>query len=170
MYDSKSKSIFHGALARIMACGALAACIAASPLLAQDTIAGKFTLPENARFGDTVLGAGQYRFSIEAAGNIQSLRSIQQGVGHMVLLVLRPERSGPVVSAFTMASPSGHGYGTSQLILEPEKGGALAQTKYLEMGGLIVDLHWSSAKAKSQVVAQQTAPVQTAAASRSGRN
>jgi len=166
MADFKSKSIIHRVLARIISCGALAAWIAASPLLAQDTIDGKFTLGENARFGDQVLGAGRYRFSIEPVGTIQSIHSIQEGAGHLVLVVLKPEKSGRAVSIFAMASPSGRAR-TSELILEPEKAGALAQTKYLEMDGLIVDFRWSSPKVKSQVAAQQTAPVQTAAVSRS---
>jgi hypothetical protein len=168
MADLKSKSIFQAVLARIMGCGALAACITATPLLAQDMIGGKFTLGENARFGSTVIGAGHYKFSIEPVGNIQSIHSIQQGAGHLVLVVLRPEKSGSVVSIFAMASPSGRGRETSELILDPEKAGTLAQT--LETDGLIVDFRWSSPKAKGQVVAQQTVPVQTAAVSRSGAN
>lgn len=170
MANLNKKSIFQGVLARIMACGALAACITASPLLAQDTIGGNFTLSENARFGNTVVGAGQYKFSIEAVGNVQSIRSIQQGSGHLVLVVLRPAKSGPVVSIFAMASPSGRGRETSELILDPEKSGALAQTMYLEKEGLMVDFGWTAPKTKSQVVAQQAAPVQTAAVSRSGVN
>jgi hypothetical protein len=65
-----------------------------------------------------------------------------------------------------MASPSGHGRETNELILEPEKAGTLAQTMYLEKEGLVVDFRWWSPKAKSQVVAQQTVPVETAAVSR----
>ncbi len=99
-----SKSIYQAALARTVAWGALAACAMASPLLAQNSIAGNFTLHENARFGGTVLAAGPYTFSIEPVGTIQSLRSIQQGAGHLVLVVLRPERSGSVASIFAMAS------------------------------------------------------------------
>src|SRR5258708_15999521 len=121
MTNLKSKSIFQGVLARIMACGALGACITASPLLAQDTIDGNFTLSENARFGNTVVGAGQYKFSIEAVGNVQSIRSIQQGSGHLVLVVLRPAKSGPVVSIFAMASHNGHELQPSQLFLDPDK-------------------------------------------------
>src|SRR5712672_2003597 len=130
MTNLKSKSIFQGVLARIMACGALAACITASPLLAQDTIDGNFTLSENARFGNTVVGAGQYKFSIEAVGNIQSIHSIQQGSGHLVLVVLRPAKSGPVVSIFAMASPSGHGHETSELVFATRQSRPLAEAAY----------------------------------------
>jgi hypothetical protein len=170
MTDFNGKSTIQKVLVRMMFCGALAVCITAGPLLAQDTIDGKFTLGESARFGDAVLGAGQYRFSIEAVGTIQSIHSIQQGAGHLVLVVLRPEKSGPAVSLFAMASPSGRGRESSELILEPEKAGVLAQTMYLEMEGLIVDFRPLTPKAKGQVVARQTAPVQTAAVSRSGAN
>jgi hypothetical protein len=170
MADLKSKSIFQRVLARIMAGGALAVCVTASPLLAQNAIGGNFTLNETARFGNTILGAGQYKFYIEPIGTVQSIRSIQQGNGHLVLVVLRPEKSGPVTSMFAMASPSGHGRETSELVLDPEKAGTLAQTLYLEKEGLVVDFRWWVPKAKSQVVAQQMAPVQTAAVSRSEGN
>jgi len=170
MIDLKSKSTIRTVLARLMSCGALAACISASPLLAQDTIDGKFTLGENARFGDAVIGAGRYRFSIEPVGTVQSIHAIQEGAGHLVLVVLKPEKSGRAVSIFVMASPSGRGRETSELILEPEKAGTLAQTKYLEMEGLIVDFRWSSPKGKTQVAAQQAVSVQTAAVSRSVAN
>ena len=170
MADLRVKSIFQRVLARIMAGGALAVCVTASPLLAQNAIGGNFTLNETARFGNTILGAGQYKFSIEPIGNVQSIRSIQQGNGHLVLVVLRPEKSGPVASIFAMASPSGHGHETNELVLEPEKAGTLAQTMYLEAEGLVVDFRWSTPKAKSPVIAQQTVPVETAAVSRFGGN
>src|SRR5229473_3176692 len=165
-----SKSIYQTVLARILACGALAACATASPLLAQNSIAGNFTLKENARFGDTVLAAGRYTFSIEPVGTIQSIRSIQQGAGHLVLVVLKPEKSGPVASMFAMASPSGHTREASELVLEPEKAGTLAETLYLEKEGLMVDFLWWSPKAKNQVVSQLAVPVQTAAMPRAGAN
>ena len=109
MANLNSKSIYQTVLAKMLVWGAFAVCGTASPLLAQNAIGGNFTLNENTRFGNTVLGAGQYKFLIEPIGTIQSIRSIQQGAGHLVLVVMRPEKSGPVVSIFAMASPSGHG-------------------------------------------------------------
>lgn len=170
MTSLKSKAIFGAIVARIMGCGALAACIAASPLLAQERVGGKFSLGENARFGSTVVGPGQYRFSIETVGSIQSIESIQRGSGHLVLVVLKPEKAGPVVSIFAMASPSLRGSEGSELILEPEKEGTQADAMYLEKSGLKIDFRWSEPKAKSQVVAQQSVPKQTAAISRSEAN
>ncbi len=163
-----SKSIYQAALARTVAWGALAACAMASPLLAQNSIAGNFTLHENARFGGTVLAAGPYTFSIEPVGTIQSLRSIQQGAGHLVLVVLRPERSGSVASIFAMASRSSRARESSELVLEPEKEVALARTMYLEKEGLEVDFDWSSPRNQSQVVAKQVAPQRSAAEPRTG--
>ena len=170
MADLKSKSIYQTVLARALAWGALAVCVSASPLLAQNEIAGNFTLNENARFGDTILRAGRYKFSIEPVGTIQSLRSIQQGAGHLVLVVLRPEKSGQVASIFAMASPSDHAREASELILESEKTETLAQTMYLQKEGLVVDFNWWNPKAKNQVVAQRTVPPQSAAGPRSGGN
>jgi hypothetical protein len=169
MIDLRNKSIFGGIVARIMGCGALAACITASPLLAQERVGGKFSLGENARFGSTVVGPGQYKFSIETVGSIQSIESIQRGSGHLVLVVLRPQQAGPVVSIFAMASPNIQGE-RSELILEPEKEGTQAEAMYLEKSRLKIDFRWSDPKANSQAVAQRTVPRQTAAISRSGAN
>jgi hypothetical protein len=132
-------------------------------------IGGKFTLNETARFGNEVLAAGQYKFSIAPVGITQSISSIQQGSGHLVLVVMRPEKSGRAASVFAMATPSVHARAANELILEPEKAGMLVQTMYLEKEGLVVDFNWSS-KDKGQMVAQQPVPLQTAAVSRSGAN
>jgi hypothetical protein len=164
----KIRSLYRKVLARTLAWGALAICANAGPLLAQNTIGGNFTLNESARFGSTILAAGQYKFSIEPIGTIQSIRSIQQGAGHLVLVVLKPEKSGPTASLFAMASPSDHSRETSELVLESEKTGTLAETLYLEKEGLMVDFLWLSPKAKNQVVSQLAVPVQTAAVPRAG--
>lgn len=161
---------FRTVLARTLAWGTMAVGLMGSPLMAQDIIGGNFTLKENARFGNIVVGPGHYKFSVEAVGNIQSIQSIQQGVSHIVLVVLRPEKSGPVVGIFAMASPNDHAHEANELILEPEKAGMLAQSLYLQTEGLVVDFRWSSPRAKSQVAAKQPVPVETAAASRSRGN
>ena len=166
----KIRSMYRKVLARTLAWAALAICANASPLLAQNTIGGNFTLKESARFGNTILTAGAYRFTIEPIGTIQSIHSIQQGVGHLVLVVLKPEKSGPMASMFAMASPSDHAREASELVLELEKAGTLAEALYLEKEGLMVDFLWSSPKAKSQVVAQLAVPVQTAPAPRAVGN
>jgi hypothetical protein len=168
MANLNSKSLYQAGLARMLVLGALAVCGSASPALAQNAVSGNFTLNESARFGNSVLGAGQYKFLIEPIGNIQSIRSIQQGSGHLVLVVLRPEKSGPVASIFAMASPSGRAHEVNELILGSEKAETLAQTMNLEREGLVVDFNWSSPKSKSQVIAQQTVPLQSVAASRTG--
>jgi len=170
MINANSKSIHAAILARILSVGALAVGLAAGPAVAQDVIGGKFTLNENARLGSTVLGAGRYHFVIEPIGTIQSIRSIQEGAGHLVLVVVRPEKSGPTVSIFAMASPNVRGRETSELVLASEKRGTLAQTMYLEKEGLMVNFNWSSPKIKSEVIAQQSVPLQTAPVSRSGAN
>jgi hypothetical protein len=170
MANIKLKSVYQTVLAKALAWGALTLSISASPLMAQDTVGGNFTLNESARFGDTVLNAGQYKFSIEPIGILQSIDSIQQGVGHVVLVVLRPLKSGHVASIFAMASPNKQGSETNELILEPEKAGTLARAMYLERGGLLVDFRWSSPKAKGQVIAQQVLPGQSATVLRAAGN
>ena len=159
--------IYRGVLGKVLVSGALAACISATPVRAQNTIDGRFTLNESAWFGGTVLAPGPYKFSIEPVGLIQSVRSIQQGSGHLVLVVLRPEKSGPAASIFAMASPNDREGSASQLVLEPEKAGTLLETMYLEKEGLKVNFQWSRAKGRTTTVAQRNVPVVTAAVQRS---
>jgi hypothetical protein len=164
------KSIHVGLLGRLLFVGALAMWIAATPLLAQDTVGGKFKLNENTRLGNTILGAGQYHFVVEPVGTIQSMRSIEQGAGHLVLVVVKAENAGPTVSIFAMASPSDRASNASELVLTSEKQETLAQRLYLEKEKLMVDFNWSSPRAKGQVVAQQAEPRQSAAALRAQGN
>ena len=166
MANLNSKSIYPGVLAKTLVWGALAVCGTATPALAQNAVGGTFTLNETARFGNTLLGAGQYKFLIEPVGTVLSIRSIQQGAGHLVLVVVRPEKSGPVASIFAMASPSGRGSEVNELVLGSEKTETLAQTMNLPKEGLVVDFSWSNPKPKSQVIAQQTVPLQSVGASR----
>ena len=170
MKNLNGKLIYRGMLAKIFSFGALAMGVAAGPVFAQDAIGGKFTLNENARLGSAVLGAGRYHFVIEPVGTVQSMRSIEQGAGHLVLVVVKSEKSGPTVSIFAMASPSDRGSEGSELVLSSEKQETLAQTLYLEKEKLRVEFNWSSPKAKGQVVAQQVEPRQSAAGSRAGGN
>ena len=166
MANLNRKSIYPGVLAKTLVWGALAVCGTATPALAQNAIAGNFKLNESARFGSTLLGAGQYKFLIEPVGTVLSIRSIQQGAGHLVLVVVRPEKPGPVASIFAMASPSGRGSEVNELILGSDKTENLAQTMNLPKERLVVDFNWSNPKSKSQVIAQQTVPLQSAGASR----
>jgi hypothetical protein len=170
MANLESKSFYRTVLLRSAALAALALGLASGPVQAQDTIGGTFTLNENARFGNSVLARGQYKFSIEPVGVIQSVQTIQKGIGHMVLVVLKPEHAGPVVAIFAMASPSTHGGEGDELILGTEKAGPMAQTMYLEKSGLKIDFRWSSPKTKGQEVAQRGVPVQSAAAQRPAGN
>lgn len=164
MANLNGKAIYRTVLTKALVWGALAGCAFASPALAQNSIAGHFTLKENARFGSSVLAAGAYKFSIEPIGTMQSVRSIEGGASHLVLVVMRPEKSGQAASIFAMASPSDHTGNASELTLDAEGAGTLVETMYLEKEGLLVDFLWANPKAKEKVVAQQGVPVQTAAA------
>jgi hypothetical protein len=70
-----SKSINYSTSVRVVVLGLVTLCGAVSPLLGQETVAGKFTLSENARFGNKVLAAGAYTFSVEPVGLLQSAAS-----------------------------------------------------------------------------------------------
>src|SRR5712664_2972733 len=114
-----SKSIYYSRFLKTALLGLAALCGAASPLLGQETVGGKFTLTENARFGERFLEAGTYTFSIEPTGILQSVNSIQ-GIRHVVQVIVRPEtKAGPVAMVFAMASRSAHALDSSKLVLAP---------------------------------------------------
>ena len=159
--------MFGTALGKMMAWGALAIC-AASPAMAQEAIGGKFTLNESVRLGSTVLEAGAYTFSIEPVGTIRSVSLLRQGGGHVVLVVVKPEKSGRTASMFAMASPSGRPSESSELTLDLERSGTEANTMYLGKEGLQVNFRWNT-QARITVVAQQVLPVQAGATRAVGR-
>jgi len=131
------KSIYRSTFARAVLLGLMALCGAASPLLGQETVAGKFTLTESTRLGKSFLPAGAYTFSIEPVGILQSVSSIQ-GARQIVQVIVRPEtKAGPVAAIFAMATRS---------------------AMYLDKQGLVLDFDWWSPKDKTQILAQAARP------------
>jgi hypothetical protein len=151
-----SKSIYLWQKAGIALLGLAALCGAASPVFGQDMVAGKFTLAESTHFGNKMLPAGTYRFSVETTGSVQTVSAIS-GAGQPVLVIMRPEtNAGPVTSIFAMASRSGHPLDSSKIVLEQVSDGMAMHAMYLERQGLELDFDLLSAKVK--------APTLTAAA------
>jgi hypothetical protein len=161
-----SKSIYCSKIVRVVLLGLVALYGAASPLLAQDTVAGKFTLTQTTRFGKKFLPAGAYKFSIEPTGTLLSLSSIQ-GARQVVQVVVRPETTaGPAAVIFAMATRSTEAIDSSKLVLATVKNGIAMHSMYLDKQGLVLDFDWWSPKDKTQLLAQAARPEQ-AAASRS---
>ena len=161
-----SKSIYRSNFARIALLGLMALCGAASPLLGQETVAGKFTLTENTSLGKKFLPAGAYTFSIEPVGILQSVSSIQ-GARQIVQVTVRPEtKAGPTVAIFAMATRSDHVLDASKLVLAPVNNGVAMHSMYLDKQGLVLDFDWWSPKDKTQMLAQAARP-EPAPASRS---
>jgi hypothetical protein len=114
-----NKSIYCRRIVKTALLGLVALCGAASPLLSQETVAGKFTLSESAGFGNKFLPAGAYKFSVEPMGILQSLNSIQ-GARRLVQVIVRSEsKSGPVAVILAMASRPAHALDSSKLVLAP---------------------------------------------------
>jgi len=143
----------------------MAFCGAAVPALGQETVAGRFTLAENTRLGKKFLPAGSYKFSVEATGVLQSVKSIQ-GAPQVVQVIVTPEaKSGAVTIIFAMATRSAEAMYSSKLVLSPEKNEMVMHSMFLDQQGLVLDFDSLSGKGKTQVVAQ-TAHSETMAASR----
>ena len=161
-----SKSIYRSNFARIALLGLMALCGDASPLLGQETVAGKFTLTENTSLGKKFLPAGAYTFSIEPVGILQSVSSIQ-GARQIVQVTVRPEtKAGPTVAIFAMATRSDHVLDASKLVLAPVNNGVAMHSMYLDRQALLLDFYWWSAKDKNQIVGQAARP-EPASASKS---
>jgi hypothetical protein len=160
-----SKSIYCRRIVKTALLGLVALCGAASPLLSQETVAGKFTLSESAGFGNKFLPAGAYKFSIEPTGILQSVNSIQ-GAPRLVQVIVRSEsKSGPVAVILAMASRPAHALDSSKLVLAPVNNGMVVHSMYLDQQGLVLDFDWSTPKGKTQMLAEAPGP-EPASASR----
>jgi hypothetical protein len=157
-----SKSINCSAFVRLVLLGLVVLCGAANPLLGQETIGGKFTLTENTRFGERILPAGAYTFSIEPTGTLQSVNSIQNM--QIVRVIVRPEtKPGPVAITFAIAWRSARALNSSKLVLAPMNNAMVARSMDLDQQGLVLDFDLSSPKDKTQMLAQAPRPERTLA-------
>jgi hypothetical protein len=163
MTNLSDKSIYQSALAKVALLGLMALCGAAGPAFGQETVAGKFTLTENTRLGKKFLPAGSYRFSVEATGVMQSVKSIQ-GAPQVVQVIVTPEaKSRPVTIIFAMATRSAQTMYSSKLVLTPEKNEMVMHSMFLDQQGLVLDFDWLSAKGKTAIIAQAARPEMIAA-------
>ncbi|HXN23170.1 MAG TPA: hypothetical protein VOA41_10575 [Candidatus Dormibacteraeota bacterium] len=138
---------------------------AASPLCAQTSAQGKFTLPFAAHWGNKLLPAGAYTYSIEPIGSsVQNVSSIRSGY-HPVLLVVRSESGGPATLMIALASSQeGHAAVASGLVIETTADGPTVRTLCLENFGLVVD--FQAPKAKKVMYARGTVPGPSATTSK----
>jgi hypothetical protein len=72
--------------------------------LAQDLVRGTFTLPTEARLGNTILPPGEYKFAVQSLETINSVRSIQVGNGRVAVTVSGIAKGARVVSLQANAS------------------------------------------------------------------
>ena len=150
------KSIHYRNPALVALLGIAALCGAATPLLAQETVTGKFTLSETARFGRKFLPAGIYTFSIEPVGILQSVSSIQ-AMPQVVRVIVRPEtKAVPAAIILAMATRSTEALDSSKLVLASLNNGMAMHTMYLDKQGLVLDFDWWNPKDKTQMLSQVT--------------
>jgi hypothetical protein len=153
-----TKSIYCSRIARMALLGLAALSAAASPVLGQDSVAGKFTLTENTRLGNRILPAGAYKFSIEPVGILQTVDSLRGGRQPVLVIVKPATSSGPVTGIFAMASRSDHPMEASKLVLEQASDGMAMHTMYLDQQRLVLDFDWLSPKDKTPALAEAAHP------------
>ena len=160
----KSTNYRKSALVAVL--GLAAFCGAATPLLGQETVAGKFTLSETTRFGKKFLPAGVYTFSIEPVGILQSVNSIQ-AAPQVVRVIVRPEtKADPAAIILAMATRSPEALDSSKLVLTSINNGMAMHSMYLDKQGLVLNFDWWNPKDKSQVLSRVARP-EPASASKS---
>jgi hypothetical protein len=159
------KSINYRRSALVAILGLAALCGAATPLLGQETVAGKFRLSETTRFGKKFLPAGIYTFSIEPVGILQSLSSIQAAPQVVRVIVRSETKAGPTAIMLAMATRSTEVLDASKLVLTSIDNGRAVHSMYLDKQGLVLDLDCWTPKDKTQMVAQPTRPEPASASS-----
>jgi hypothetical protein len=164
MLFGKSTNYRKSALVTLL--GLAAICGAATPVLGQETVAGKFTLSETTRFGKKFLPAGVYTFSIEPVGILQSVSSIQ-AAPQVVRVIVRPEtKAGPAAIILAIATRSPEALDSSKLVLTSINNGMAMHSMYLDKQGLVLNFDWWNEKDKTQVLSQVARP-EPASASKS---
>jgi hypothetical protein len=154
-----SKSIYCSRTARMALLGLAVLGGAASPLFGQDTVAGRFTLTENTRFGNKILPAGAYKFSIAPVGISQTVDSIRGGRQPVLVMVKPGTSTGPIIGVFAMASRSDHPIDSSKLVLEAAASDGMAMhAMYLDQQRLVLDFDWLSPKDKNPTLASAARP------------
>jgi hypothetical protein len=134
---------------------------AASPVCAQSTIQGKFTLPFEARCGGTLLPAGEYKFSIQPLGTVKAVTSIESGRYVVLVTVGQAVGGRPVAQVTAMASHQDDYGNPSELVFLPSNNGMVVRSFHLTKMGLVVDINLS----KAEMHARAAEPSQSIAAS-----
>lgn len=130
------KSSYRKSIAKVVLLGFMAVCGVASPAHAQETVAGKFSLTESARFCGKVLPAGAYTFTVEPAGNSQSMASLEGNRQKVMVIVRSQTKSGPVAAIFATAWKTYPSAEASKLVLTPTGDGRTIQSMHLGEQGL----------------------------------
>jgi hypothetical protein len=101
--QKRSLSVYFVAAALL----AVAALFGTAPAsLAQNLVRGTFTLPTEARLGNTILSPGEYKFSVQSLETINAVSSIQVGNGRVAVTVSGVAKGARVVSLLANAFKS----------------------------------------------------------------
>lgn len=163
VFDKKRFLSFS--LLKVLLLGLFMLAGATTPLYAQAITQGKFTLPYEVRWGDKMLAAGAYTYSIAPIGSsVQNISSI--GSGHTpVLMVVRAEAGGPANLMIVMAtSQKDHPPVMNGLAIETTPEGPTVRTMCLEKYEVVLD--FQVPKAKKVMYARGAQPGAAVAASK----
>lgn len=119
---------------------------AASPTLANesvegDSVNGKFTLPVQARLGNKVLPAGDYKFSVITVGSLRSVSSIQTGNRLVQVVVWSLAKGGPIANMFATASKESDAADLKPLDIRADESGMTIHSMCLEKLGMLIEFN-----------------------------
>lgn len=142
------KNVNHGmrnrfSLAKLAILSLMALATTARPVFAREMAQGEFKLPTASRLGHTVLPAGEYTFSVETLGLIESFSSIRTSVAQPVVFVLHNKNGGGAfTSVFAFASSQKlHPVVADGLTLVADQATTAVSSLSLKEMGVVIDFN-----------------------------
>jgi len=130
----------------------------AKPTHGQDIVHGKFTLPVEARVGNTMLPAWEYKFTVAPLGIIRSVDSIQIGNSQVQVMLWSVTKGGLFANLVAVASREADTPNPKGLDIRADGSGMMIHSMYLEKLGLV--LKFSESKSKNVMRARGPEPQQ----------
>jgi hypothetical protein len=157
----KKVSLRWGFAGKVALFGLLTFAGTGSQAFAQSTLQGEVTLPVEARFGEAVLPAGTYKFTVQAVGVSQTI-STSPGASNQVLVSMTGLTKGTTIaSVLGWATPqSAREQGTTDIRMD--EAGNTFQSMYLDNIGMLIEFR--------EVKAKNTMHTPTPAVSRAAAN
>ena len=103
-----------------------------SPAFGQDIVQGRFTLPVQARLGNTVLPPGEYQFSVEALGMAHSVQALPPISSPVLVKMAGVAKGSQTVGIFAIASKQMDSLKANTMDLQADGAGMMIQAMHVD--------------------------------------